>query len=212
MSEKRKNGMSMKRKARLIAAMDRLRREHYGDIPLTGEELKEVRAEVDDTLGRSNGVLSKEARKFLVKIGWEGYDTAVLWRLLLLMKCAAKIHGGDREAMYFEWKMYVLELCEALSGPSAENRVACHAKIAKPNRNLPAKEAVFEAVANSYKAYRKKGMLRPEALKKAIADNIDDVRALGLWRTNRGRPNEGEPGSGWKACYQVLYEKGYLKA
>ena len=81
---------------------------------------------------------------------------------------------------------------------------------APPANTKPTKAEVFEAVAKCYKDNIKNGLLRPEAVKKAIADNIDDVRALDLWRTNKGRPNEGDPGSSWQACYQALYSKGRI--
>ncbi len=73
------------------------------------------------------------------------------------------------------------------------------------------KEEVCVAVAKCILHNKQKGMKRPAAIEKAIADNIADITALGLWRLNKGRPDEGEPGSSWKACYQTLYDKGYLK-
>ena len=84
---------------------------------------------------------------------------------------------------------------------------------AKSNSPAPAKskEEVCVAVAKCILHNKQKGMQRPAAIEKAIADNIADITALGLWRLNKGRPDEGEPGSSWKACYQTLYDKGYLK-
>ena len=83
---------------------------------------------------------------------------------------------------------------------------------AAPRTDRKTQAQVFEAVAASYKGYVRKDYVQNQALRKAIADNIADVRELGLWRTNRGRSNEGAPGSSVRGCYQALYEKGYLRA
>ena len=94
--------ISMKRRTKLIAVMDRIRREHYGDMPLTARELKELRSEIYDILGSGKDDQSKEIRDYFARIGFDGFDTAVLWRLWLLRKHARKIYGDDLEGYSFE--------------------------------------------------------------------------------------------------------------
>jgi hypothetical protein len=112
-------------------------------------------------------------------------------------------HAPDGSLLRIEYDKLEKELLGEKPHPES-------AGVAHPVNALPTKERVFEAVAKCYKDNIKNGLLRPEAVKKAIADNIDDVRALDLWRTNKGRPNEGDPGSSWQACYQALYSKGRI--
>lgn len=107
-----------------------------------------------------------------------------------------------------EWRKLEDELRGIAGLPSKQKPAAAPCQ----QTERPTKEAVFEAVAKSLKENRKNGMLLQAAVEKAIADNINDVRDLGLWRTNGGRHDAGEPGSSWKACYHALYEKGHLKA
>ena len=110
----------------------------------------------------------------------------------------------DREAMLLECDAIGYELKEAFAAaiPGTGRATTAPAK---------SKEEVCMAVAKSIKDNKKKGMMRQAAIEKAIADNIADITALGLWRANKGRPNEGDPDSSWKACYQTLHEKSYLK-
>lgn len=204
-------------RAKIISALDRLYREHYSIIQMPDDarvrmskRLAYVRGEISEeiaaeTFGAGYGAM-KELKERCIRAGLLTADRAVVSHLYNVIRGAVKTTYRDSIAREQEIEAVLYEL-----------NVACKAILHDEGNTtnfntIPAKEAVFEAVANSYKGYKQKGMLRQEAIEKAIADNIDDVRALGLWRTNRGRPNEGEPGSGWKACYQALYEKGYLKA
>lgn len=188
-------------RAKILAVLDKVRRDHYGDMPLNDEERKQANHLVERMLDEI-----KNLKHPAVKAFGEAYnefllgDQAVLNRLMLIAAGCKKINGGNEEACRLEREALAYELVEILDAPS-------HG----PCGTGKTQEQVCAAVSEKFTGYQKKGLLRQSAMEKAIEDNIADIVALDLWRTNRGKPDEGEPGSSWKACYQRLYDKGYLK-
>jgi hypothetical protein len=203
-------------RVKVIATLDRIYREHYSIVQMPedarvrmSKRLEYLRGEISEeeaakALGSFYSAM-KELKEKYVRAGILTADRAVVNHLYNVIRGAIKTTYRDSIAREQEIEAVLYELNEAC-------RTILHDEGNTTGfKTMPAKEDVFEAVAKSYTGYWQKGLRVQEAIQKAIAENKDDVYTLGLWRTNGGRPDQGEPGSSWKACYHALYAKGYIQ-
>lgn len=204
-------------RGKVICAINNQRSEHYG-IKLPDEEAgvvmqnihKYFRSEISDKEAAALFGVDFEVLAW-IKPEWIKHeilklDPDVVDNMIFTIYGIIKKHPGNPPAQKHEADFIGYGMKEAFT-PFLRRKSAAPKRAAA----LPRLEDVWAAVAKSIKDNKKKGMMRQAAIEKAIADNIADITPLGLWRANKGRPNEGAPGSSWRACYQTLYDKGYLK-
>ena len=140
-------------RARALKALDWLRREHYGDMPLGEQE----RMDLDETMAFVRGRMSEDeirakfgkhyaeamkVRDDCARIGLHKMDPVLLRRHILLFRCCSKMNGSDVESFKLEFEAILHELDEAhpfdenaSSAPAVEIADVSAKKLAKPAKS-----------------------------------------------------------------------------
>lgn len=87
-----------------VSALDKIRHEHYGDIPLNVRELKAADRLLKFPLG-NHPVAKSLRKKYPLEEICKELSSPVIRRKLLLYLQACKLTNGDREALKFEYEL-----------------------------------------------------------------------------------------------------------